>query len=128
VWVPKVDPVRILADENLHAEIVQWLREAGHNVLWAAEELGGAGDSDLLALGHREKRIILTNDRDFGELVFRRGSASVGVIFLRFRASSGDEVLRGFQARWPEIATAAEGSFIVATNDAVRVRPLPADK
>jgi predicted nuclease of predicted toxin-antitoxin system len=128
VWVLKVDPARILADENLHAEIVQWLREAGHSVLWAAEELRGTGDSDLLALAHRERRIILTNDRDFGELVVRRGFASAGVIFLRFRASSGDEVLRAFQARWPEIETAAEGSFIVATNEALRVRPLPADK
>lgn len=59
----------LLADENIHADLVAWLRGAGHDVLYAAETMRRAPDPELLELARRERRIVLTDDLDFGELV-----------------------------------------------------------
>lgn len=65
-----------LADENLPAASVHALRNAGWDVLHVRDELAGIPDVEVLLLAEREKRALLTFDRDFGELVFRRGMAA----------------------------------------------------
>lgn len=59
------------------------LRAAGHDVLYVAEAAAGLSDSDVIALASREMRLLLTEDKDFGDLVFRRDRAIPGVVLLR---------------------------------------------
>ena len=61
----------------------EWLAARGHDVISAFHALRGAADEVLLARAVAENRILITNDRDFGELIFRGGRAHQGVIFLR---------------------------------------------
>ncbi|MBX7245207.1 MAG: DUF5615 family PIN-like protein [Candidatus Sumerlaeaceae bacterium] len=116
--------MRILADENTEAQIVDWLRKAGHDVLWAAEFSPGASDEALLEKAAAESRIILTADLDFGELVFRRHLKGTGIVLLRLRAETTAELLRSFEAFWPAIEKQAHGKFLVVTNRKVRIREL----
>ena len=58
-----------LADENIHADIVAWLREENHDVLYAAEDLQSRSDDDLLDIAPKEQRILITDDKDFIEAV-----------------------------------------------------------
>src|SRR5687768_1151256 len=75
---------RFLANENVPREAVQAAREAGFDVTWMVELQPGAADETVLALAQREGRVLITLDKDFGELVFRHGrSGSHGVILLR---------------------------------------------
>lgn len=60
--------------------IVQWLRDPGHDVRWAAEETPGASDPHVLQIAASDNRVLLTNDLDFGEHVFRNGLNAGGVI------------------------------------------------
>jgi predicted nuclease of predicted toxin-antitoxin system len=77
--------VRWLADECVAAPLVAFLRAAGHDVLYVAEAAAGLSDSDVIALALREKRLLLTEDKDFGDLVFRRERAIPGVVLMRVR-------------------------------------------
>ncbi len=76
--------MRWLADECVAAPLVAFLRTGGHDVLYVAEAAAGFSDSDVLALALREMRLLLTEDKDFGDLVFRRGRAVPGIVLMRF--------------------------------------------
>jgi len=52
-------------------------------VLYIAETGPGLSDTDVIALALREKRLLLTEDKDFGDLVFRRERAVPGVVLIR---------------------------------------------
>lgn len=75
--------MQFLADENVAVPIVAWLRELGHDVLHASDQQAGAPDADWLSRAEAEERLILTSDKDFGELVFRDRLNSHGVVLLR---------------------------------------------
>ena len=65
--------MRVLADENFPGPALAALRKAGWDVLSVAEECPGVPDEEVAALCANQQRILLTFDKDFGELVFRRG-------------------------------------------------------
>ena len=77
---------QFLANENVAGEIIEDLRAAGIDVAWMTELSPGDGDHVVLAKAYAEQRVLVTFDKDFGELAFRRGlSATHGVILLRPR-------------------------------------------
>jgi len=78
-----------LANENAPAEAIKAARRAGFDVTWMSEIAPGADDDTVLAISVAEQRVLLTFDKDFGEMTFRRGKdASCGVILLRPRLRS----------------------------------------
>ena len=116
--------MNLLADECCDGGLVEALREDGHDVLYAAESLAGSPDDEVLARASQDDRIVLTEDRDFGELVYRLRLPARGVVYLRFAVEDReDKVLR---ARWlfREVGVRLVGSFVVVEADRVRMRPL----
>jgi len=80
---------RFLANENVPGEVVEAARRAGHDMAWMSELSPGAADDDVLAMSLAENRVLVTFDKDFGEMVFRRGqTATCGLILLRPRLQS----------------------------------------
>jgi predicted nuclease of predicted toxin-antitoxin system len=76
--------MRFLADENIPGRLVETLRRAGHDVAWTRMDRPGADDRVVLARAVAERRIVITFDKDFGELAARSGlSAPSGVILIR---------------------------------------------
>lgn len=75
--------MEFVADESCARPVIQALRQAGHDVISIAEVANGAPDEQVLELAVNEKRILVTEDRDFGELVYARGRAFTGVILVR---------------------------------------------
>jgi predicted nuclease of predicted toxin-antitoxin system len=75
--------VRWLADECVASSLVAFLRTQGHDVLYVAEAAAGLSDADVIALALHEKRLLLTEDKDFGDLVFRRERTVPGVVLMR---------------------------------------------
>src|SRR5205809_3330318 len=76
--------MNFLADESCAGPVVRTLRKAGHDVVAIAEVARGATDEQVLERALNEKRVLITEDRDFGELVYARGRSSAGVILVRF--------------------------------------------
>ena len=77
--------MRLLADENVPAPSVALLRSAGHDVAYVAESRPGIPDHEVAEWGHVEARVVVTFDRDLGELlVRRRAPLPTGLVLLRF--------------------------------------------
>jgi predicted nuclease of predicted toxin-antitoxin system len=80
--------MRFLADQDVYASTVRFLSGVGHDVLTAGQlGLAQAEDTELLRVAHDQGRIFVTRDRDFGALVFVRGSGP-GIIYLRILPST----------------------------------------
>lgn len=116
--------MRLLANENFPAESVRLLREKGHEVLAVAESMSGSKDEEILSLAAREGLILLTFDRDYGELIYLRGMAApLGVVYLRFvpdRPSQPAEVVIDL-----ERVARLENRYTVVQPPQIRQRPLP---
>ena len=117
--------MKILADENVDFGLVTWLRAAGHDVRWITESAPSLSDESVAEQAWSESRAIITLDRDFGELVFRRRFPVVGLAYLRLRADRPVELLSMFRKAWTVVETRLIGSFVVVSNRIVRIRPLP---
>ena len=119
--------MRFLADQNVEAPIVARLRRAGHDVLELASALHArALDDEILHHAREGGRVLLTNDKDFGELVFLQRKATAGIVLLRMpsldSAQKAERLLDALQL----VATRLEGSMVVVTSGAIRRKSLPA--
>src|SRR6476620_10843948 len=85
--------MRICANENIPGDCVASLRQSGHDVLWVRETEPGSSDTTVLATAQAQERLLITFDKDFGELVYRRGAgASEGVVLFRLWKPSPEAV------------------------------------
>lgn len=116
--------MKILADENIEAAMIDWLRRSGNDVVWAAEAFSSEADSSVLGAADQAERVLLTRDRDFGELVYREGRTAKGIILVRIRARNQRDRLPIFQRFWSQIELQAPNHFLVISNHQVRVRAL----
>ena len=104
--------MRFLADENFPGDAVEALRRSGHDVLWIRTEKPGCADAEVLAMAAGEQRIILTFDKDFGELARRAPPApSCGSVLFRvpMAMAAAGEML----ASIPDARTDWAGHFAV---------------
>jgi predicted nuclease of predicted toxin-antitoxin system len=116
--------MRFLADENFPGIAVSALAAAGHDVVWVRTTAPGISDPEVLAWTVREDRILLTFDKDFGELARQSAlPATCGVVLLRLRmpnaADAGDYLVRLITERADWM-----GHFSVIEPGRVRLRPI----
>lgn len=112
-----------LANENFPLFSIWLLRRPGHNVASVIEDISGARDHDVLKRAHEENRIILTFDRDYGELIFRYKSLTpAGVVYFRFDPSSPEEPAKILLNILEEGKVSLSGKFTVVERDRIRQR------
>ena len=117
--------MRLLANENFPLDAVLALRESGYNVAWVHEDARGSKDDQILARAQTEQRIVVTFDKDFGELAFRsKLPANSGVILFRISAPSSQYIA---QAAVQAIGSRTDwaGHFSVVEDHRIRMTPLP---
>lgn len=118
--------MKLLANENIPIFSIVALRNAGHDVLSLSEKSPGMADEAALALAREQGRIIVTFDRDYGELLFGRGLPSpLSVIYLRFTPQTSAEPAEILHALFEHGEAEVEGYFLVVERDSFRRRPLP---
>lgn len=84
--------MNFLADENFPLSSIKLLRNSGHNVIIVLEETPGGKDSHILKRAYKENLIILTFDRDYGELIYRhRAFPPCGIVYFRFDPAAPQE-------------------------------------
>jgi len=117
--------MQFLADENVPGPVVAALRDAGVDVTWIAESHPGADDEQVLTLAASNGRVLVTFDKDCGEMVFRRGrGASCGVILFRTRLRSPSHLCRFVRSVLSE-PVQWNDAFSVAEPGRIRSVPLP---
>ncbi|MHB0876976.1 MAG: DUF5615 family PIN-like protein [Anaerolineae bacterium] len=112
--------MRFVVDECTGPTVAKWLREQGHDVLSIYDTHRGASDDEVLALAVSQSRVIITNDKDFGEMVYRRRMQHAGLVLLRLadeRAASKVDVISRLLAQY---ADRIPGRYVVATESGVR--------
>lgn len=118
--------MRFITNENIPGGLVAALRSSGHDVLSVKESMRGEQDAAILKRGVAEDRLVVTQDKDFAELVFRLGMpADCGVVLFRLSGESPEMD----QERMREVLTGTldlRGYFTVATDDRIRTRPVGA--
>jgi len=114
--------MRFLVDESTGASVAALLRNLGHDVLVVAEAMSQAKDPEILSRAVAEGRIVVTNDKDFGELVYRAGQPHAGILLLRPQNETAASRVALVRAVLEQHADQLPGRFVVATETHVRVR------
>jgi predicted nuclease of predicted toxin-antitoxin system len=116
--------MRFLANENFPGDAVRELEAAGHDVVWIRTAAPGCKDAEVFERAAREERIILTFDKDFGELAWRAElPVSAGVVLFRLPMPPSAEVGAVLAARIAERSDWA-GHFAVIEPGRIRMRRL----
>jgi len=111
-----------LANENFPLDAVEALRQNGHDVAWIRVDSPGISDPEVLSRAQAEDRILLTFDKDFGELAFRsKLPATSGIILFRIKTPSGAVVAEKV-ARTIALRNDWRGHFSVIEDDKIRMR------
>ena len=117
--------MRILANENFPGDAIAALRQGGHDVAWIRADAPGSSDHQVPTRAEAEDRVLITFDKDFGELAFRaKLPSSSGIILFRISAPSSAHVARIAVAAL-ESRTDWAGHFAVVENTRIRMTPLP---
>ena len=118
--------MRFLANENFPLLSVRLLRQADLEVASVTEDSPGIEDAEVLARAADEQRVILTFDRDYGELIYRwRLRSPKGVIYLRFSPHTPEEPASILLNLLQTEVLQFEERFTVVDRDRIRQRPLP---
>ncbi len=114
--------MKLLADENIHCQIVADLRAVGHDVISISEDFPSVLDETVLDLANRNNAILITSDKDFGELTYRQSLIHQGVVLVRLAGlptSEKSDILRKLiDMHGHELA----GAFTVVSPKQIRIR------
>ena len=112
--------MRFVVDENVGPSVALWLAAMDHNVVSVYSEARGMSDDDIIQRSHEEDRILVTCDKDFGDLVFRERRPHGGVVLLRLDDERPAAIVRVLTDLLDEYADRLDGRFVVVTEDQIR--------
>ena len=113
--------LRFLADESCDFAVVRILRADGHDVVAVSEVTQRSVDSDLIEQSALENRILITEDKDFGWLVFVSHENSAGVILIRFPGNARDTLVQTIHELVNEQRERLYGAFVVVQPGHIRI-------
>ncbi len=114
----------LLADENIPSLVIRQLRDQGFDIVAIAETSPMIKDTEVISLAVKLDRIILTADKDFGELVFRQSFHVPGIILLRLGSLTPQEMAATSSTALVKPIN-WRGSISVITKDMIKIRSLP---
>ena len=116
--------MKFLVDESVGTQLSKYLMQLGHDSISVAERFFGTTDEFILSKAKKEERVIITNDKDFGELIFYRKLNSHGVILLRLLDNSAENKIITMDMLLSRFSRKIKGKFVVVSEDRVRMRKI----
>jgi predicted nuclease of predicted toxin-antitoxin system len=113
--------MRFLVDECTGPNVADWLRDHGHEVFSVFEEARGMDDDDIIQKALSESWILITNDKDFGDKVFRDGRLHKGIILLRLEDETASSKIRILSRLLEKYTDRLHDAFVVVTEKQVRL-------
>lgn len=117
--------MKLLCDEGVDRPIVDALRGAGHEVSYVAEMSPGISDDEVLTTAAEQRAVVVTLDKDFGELVYRQGRTHHGVLLVRLHGLEASDKARMVVGAVAEHGEELPGAFAVIDRNRIRVRRKP---
>jgi predicted nuclease of predicted toxin-antitoxin system len=118
-------PLRVLVDVSAGTAVEEWFRQAGHDTSAVRDRDARMSDVDILAWAVQEQRLVVTMDKDFGELVYHSGQAHAGVLLLRLENLGGADKARTVEAIITQYGDPLAGHFAVYQDRRLRIRQAP---
>src|SRR5262245_37970462 len=115
--------MRFLVDQCTGPAVARWLREQGHEVFSVFDEAQGLPDNAILDKAFAEDWIIVTNDKDFGDLIFRDARKHKGIVLLRLDDERTVSKIAALQRLLEAHAADLPGHFAVVRETLIRVVP-----
>lgn len=112
--------MRFLVDESTGPSVARWLKSEGHEVFSVYDETRGATDDAILLKAHTENWILITNDKDFGEKVFREHLPHKGVVLLRLADERAAIKIESVQQLLRSYSGSLADRFVVVTEKRIR--------
>lgn len=116
--------MKFLADAHISAGMVAMIRDLGHDCIDASAIPPRMPDIDVLQMAAQQERIVVTADKDFGELVIVHGIACPGVILIRIALANETDRVAALRSAWSTILSRLPGSFVTVSAAGVRARPI----
>lgn len=116
--------MKFVADESVDYPVVKMLIEKGHSVFYVAETEPGIDDDVVLKVANDKKSILITSDKDFGDLIFRQNLVSQGVILIRLEGLLNITKVKVLKEAIIKYLEDFKGAFVVISPGRVRIRPL----
>ena len=113
--------MRFLVDECTGPKVARFLEGLGHDVYSVYDLARGSEDEQLLRKAHEEGFILVTNDKDFGELVFRKKMGHRGIILLRLADEGPQNKIAVLERVLEQFGKRLENNFIVVTEKTIRI-------
>ncbi len=114
--------LKFLIDVGVGEKVEMWFRRHGHDMIAVREIDPKMKDKDILSLAVSESRMVVTMDKDFGELVYHSGRRHKGVLLLRLEEASGDEKAAVVERILAQYSDELAGHFCVFQNGRLRIR------
>lgn len=113
--------MRFLIDECVGSTVASWLNSENHEVFSVFDSWRGASDDEILEKCEKEKYILITSDKDFGEMVFRSQKIHHGIILLRCEPNNYSNRIVVLKKLFQNYQGKLSNNFVVVTNDKVRI-------
>jgi len=120
--------IKFLIDENVGFSVIDYLRKQGYDTKSVRELFPSRNDSYILEKAFQEKRIIITNDKDFGHLIFKTNLPAISLILLRFNDEAPGLKINAIKTILSLPKEKILNHFIVASEDKIRLRSLDREK
>lgn len=112
--------MRFIVDECTGPAVASWLKDSGHEVFSVYDEARGMSDNDIIRKAHKEEWILITNDKDFGEMVYRDRRLHRGVILLRLEDERSASKIKALSRLLASYSDRISETFLVVTEQRVR--------
>ena len=116
--------IKFLADVNIEKPLVDYLLKQGYDIKWVPDYNCEMPDEDLLQLANQEKRIFITNDKDFGDLIFLQKKVSAGTILFRVKGQKSQEKIKLMKKLLMGYRDKLLNHYVVITKAKIRIVPL----
>jgi len=113
--------LRFIVDECTGPHAAAWLREKGFEVLSIYDQMQGIKDIEILRIAQKDNWIIITNDKDFGEMIFKNGLKHHGIILLRLANERSQNKIHILGELLKNHLNDISGNFVVVTENNVRI-------
>jgi predicted nuclease of predicted toxin-antitoxin system len=113
--------MRFLVDECTGTSVADWLKSEKHEVFSVFEQWRGVSDDEIIEKCQNEDYILITSDKDFGEMVFRNQKVYNGIILLRCEPNIFKKRIEVLNKLIQNYSDSLQNNFVVVTNDKVRI-------
>ncbi|MBI5183224.1 MAG: DUF5615 family PIN-like protein [Nitrospinae bacterium] len=112
--------IKFIADVNVEKAIVDYLTQNGYDIKWIPDYNCEIPDEDLLDLANAERRVLITNDKDFGEITFLQKKLYTGIILIRIKGQKTEDKVKLFKKLIKNYSNKLLNHFTVITKKKIR--------